>query len=191
MTKKNELTKKSISESFISLIRTHPIEKITVRMIMEEVGLSRKTFYYHFQDIDDLIEWIFHEEIRKYFDWEQGKNVRERELYHGLFNLLEDFEQERKFLGKAFGLEGPNSLKENIRSTLELVLHDLVSQKHPRAMRNPAKVDFVIAIYCSATIGVIEDWIAGHLTYPLSEAMEIMREMISSSIIVIENGKDV
>jgi AcrR family transcriptional regulator len=56
-----------------------PLDKITVIDIVTDCGVNRQTFYYHFQDIYDLIEWLFLDEAsvalagqKTYETWEQG-----------------------------------------------------------------------------------------------------------------------
>ena len=51
-------TKKAIIESFLYLASKKPLEKITVRDIVDDCGINRNTFYYHFQDIFAVLEEI-------------------------------------------------------------------------------------------------------------------------------------
>ena len=44
-------TKQAIQASFLKLLDTYPLRDITVRMITEDCGINRKSFYYHYQDI--------------------------------------------------------------------------------------------------------------------------------------------
>ena len=55
-------TQKAIKESFIKLLNEKPLNKISVKDIVEECGINRNSFYYHFQDIPTLIEEIITEE---------------------------------------------------------------------------------------------------------------------------------
>ncbi|MBR5944301.1 MAG: TetR family transcriptional regulator, partial [Lachnospiraceae bacterium] len=48
-------TQKAIKESFIKLLNEKPLNKISVKDIVEECGINRNSFYYHFQDIPTLI----------------------------------------------------------------------------------------------------------------------------------------
>lgn len=52
------LTKKAIITSFMQLASKKPLEKITVRDIVDDCGINRNTFYYHFQDIYAVLEEI-------------------------------------------------------------------------------------------------------------------------------------
>ena len=51
--------KKVIADAFYRLLETKSIDKITVKMLIKECGISRQTFYYHFHDIMDVLEWMF------------------------------------------------------------------------------------------------------------------------------------
>ena len=51
-------TKQAIQASFLKLLDTYPLRDITVRMITEDCGINRKSFYYHDQDIPALLEQI-------------------------------------------------------------------------------------------------------------------------------------
>ena len=57
-------TKQAIAESLKHHLLRKPITKITINDITEDCGISRMTFYYHFNDIYDLVEWVCTEEAR-------------------------------------------------------------------------------------------------------------------------------
>ena len=52
-------TRKAIMDSFMKLVDQRPISKITIKDIVEDCGVNRNTFYYHFADIPALIEAIW------------------------------------------------------------------------------------------------------------------------------------
>lgn len=63
-------TQKAIKETFIQLLEERPLSEITIKDIVEECGINRNSFYYHYQDLPSLIEEIMKEEaesiIQKY-----------------------------------------------------------------------------------------------------------------------------
>lgn len=64
-------TKKTLSASLKKCMERKPLSKITVTDIVNECGLNRKTFYYHFQDVPDLLKWTLEQEavdVVKEFD---------------------------------------------------------------------------------------------------------------------------
>ena len=61
-------TKTLLSEALISLLKKKSISKITVSELVNLCDINRKTFYYHFTDIYDLLEWYLNNEIQKVLD---------------------------------------------------------------------------------------------------------------------------
>ena len=55
-------TKKAIQASFIKLLNQRPLSQITVKDIVEDCGVNRNTFYYHFRDLHALIEELVTDE---------------------------------------------------------------------------------------------------------------------------------
>lgn len=73
------MTKKALANSLKRLMRKKPLQKITIKDIVSDCGVNRQTFYYHFQDIYDLLDWIYETEIiddmheyKTYEKWQQG-----------------------------------------------------------------------------------------------------------------------
>ena len=54
-------TRKAIMEAFMQLLDQRPLNKITIKDVVEVCGINRNTFYYHFEDIPALIEAIVQE----------------------------------------------------------------------------------------------------------------------------------
>lgn len=58
----SNLTRNAIIKSFLHLLNEKPVSKITVKDIVEDCGINRNSFYYHFQDLPALIEALLHYE---------------------------------------------------------------------------------------------------------------------------------
>ena len=64
-------TKKKLAASLKKFMMSKSLNKITVTDIIKDCGVNRKTFYYHFEDIYDLLKWILEQEaveVVKKFD---------------------------------------------------------------------------------------------------------------------------
>ncbi len=64
----SQTTKKALAASLKKLLEKQPLSKITVTDITEDCEVNRHTFYYHFQDVYDLIDWIYENEAIKPLD---------------------------------------------------------------------------------------------------------------------------
>lgn len=60
-----DFTKKAIRNSFVKLLNEKPLKQISVRDIVDDCGVNRNTFYYHFQDIPQLVETIIQEDAAR------------------------------------------------------------------------------------------------------------------------------
>ena len=59
----SQITKKALAQSLKNLLLKKPLNKITINDITDDCGINRMTFYYHFKDIYDLLEWIYTNEV--------------------------------------------------------------------------------------------------------------------------------
>ena len=58
-------TKESLGAALKQMLTVKPIDKITVKDLVEICGVNRQTFYYHFDDVYDLLEWVFEEDANR------------------------------------------------------------------------------------------------------------------------------
>lgn len=72
-------TKRALAASLKRLLETTPLDKITIQNLVDDAEVSRKTFYYHFQDIYDLLEWGLEDESQRILEgpitedtWQRG-----------------------------------------------------------------------------------------------------------------------
>ena len=108
MVNKGEMTRELLGAGLKSLMLQKSFDKITIKMITDEAGVIRPTFYNHFKDKYELLEYIFHEEIGKKIQ-EILQDGMERESMKLLFLLLE---REKEFYQKAFLVTGQNGFEE-------------------------------------------------------------------------------
>ena len=55
--------KSVIADTFSEMLEKEDIDKITVTRLIAQCHISRQTFYYHFKDIMDVLEWTFRRAI--------------------------------------------------------------------------------------------------------------------------------
>ena len=57
--------KKIFVDTILNMLQTKSLNSITVTDIVNQCGVSRQSFYYYFDDIYDLIEWIYMQETER------------------------------------------------------------------------------------------------------------------------------
>lgn len=98
-------TKKAILESFLHLLGKKPIDKITVRDIVDDCGINRNTFYYYFQDIYAVLEDLIHS-LFEQIEGEQTLPVTLCRFYALLADFTERYPHAAKSLALSLGFEG-------------------------------------------------------------------------------------
>ncbi len=93
-------TKAKMAEAVKSLMNTKSFDKITVSDITTECGIHRQTFYYHFQDRYELVDWIIYNELLVPF----MEGLTFANMYSRFNALLETIESEKSFYQRAMRL---------------------------------------------------------------------------------------
>ena len=91
-------TKQALEESLKHMLLKKPLDRITIRDITEDCGVSRMAFYYHFKDIYDLVEWACIEDASKAL---QGKKTYET-WQEGLLQIFEAVLENKPFILNAY-----------------------------------------------------------------------------------------
>lgn len=81
-------TKQALSETFKSLLEIRTIDKITVKDIVTQCGVNRQTFYYHFCDIYDLMEWTLETDIKVFLADADTLKAEWKEQIYQLYRFL-------------------------------------------------------------------------------------------------------
>ena len=141
----SQVTKRALEASLKNLLLQKPLSKITISDITEDCGINRMTFYYHFKDIYDLVEWSCH---KTYETWQQG--------FLQLFKAVQD--------NKPFIMNVYHSVsREQVENYLYKVTYDLLEgvveeQAQGMSVRDEDKA-FIATVYKYAFVGLMLDWI--------------------------------
>ena len=101
-----ERNKLAIAEAMKTLMRSSPIEKITIRQIQEAAGVSRRSFYRYFRDKFDLLEWIYNYEFCRYVEV-----LPEKSIWDYYPDILRTLRSDPEFYCSAFVFTGQNSFR--------------------------------------------------------------------------------
>ena len=110
----SELTKLALAKSMKKLMAKNPMSKITIADITESYDLSRKSFYYHFKDKFDLVNWIFYTEFISVV-----KDSPSDDIWELLESICKYLYQNKSFYCNALKVKGQNSFSEYFIEVLE------------------------------------------------------------------------
>ena len=152
---KHDRAKYKLAASIKECMKTTPVDRITVKDIVEGSGLTRQTFYRNFKDKYDLINWYFDKLVLQSFEQiGMGNTVGE--------SLTQKFEfilNEKAFFTEAFRSDDYNSVKEH---DFELILQfykDLIARKTSRPLEE--EMEFLLEMYCRGSVYMTEKWVLG------------------------------
>ena len=90
----SNVTKRALEQSLKNLLLKKPLTKITIGDITEDCGINRMTFYYHFKDIYDLVEWACLEDARRALDEKKTYDTWQQ----GLLQIFEAVQENKPFI---------------------------------------------------------------------------------------------
>lgn len=152
----SQLTKRALEESLKRLLLTKPLNKITIADITSDCGISRMTFYYHFQDIYDLVEWACEEDAARAIAGNKTADTWQT----GLLDTFLALRENKSFIASIYH----DMSREQVERFLVPVVSDLVksvvdehaARRHVREQDR----DFIARFFAHALIGTVLDWIA-------------------------------
>lgn len=169
-----------LAESFKELALKQPIEKITIKEITDKAGVIRPTFYNHFQDKYDLLEWIIDKELLEPVE----PLIQNGMINEALVLLFGSIERDKEFYTRASRLEGQNSFGSIAQSCVERVLLQVIKgQAEGRKSRYVWLTPERIAeYYAQSMCYVVITWIRSGMTISSRELAEIYNYMIKRSM---------
>lgn len=170
-------TETAIIDSFWQLLDEKPYNKITVKNIIERCQVNRNTFYYHFQDIPDLLERIVKQEADKII-----KNHNQFESFGDCITPLIQITLSRKnaILNIYHSVHRDIFLNHLNRMTLYFVEKyiNILTKDLPMY---PHDKDLLIRFYKSALIGIFLDWLDENMSYDIAEAFSRISDLFAGT----------
>ena len=174
-------TKQALAESLKKLMRAKPFSKITVTEIVNDCGVNRKTFYYHFEDIYALLRWIFEEEavniIRKFYllnDYDEAMEF-----------IYEYISENKDLLRNAYDAFGSVELSSFFHMSfvgLNESLIESVEQKMHKRLPERTR-EYLCEFLTEASGGLLLNIISGNMHFDRSKDMMPVSSIIWASIV--------
>ena len=149
-------TQKFIMSTFMQLLESESLDKITVRDIVEECEINRNTFYYHYSDIYDLLDDVFRVETEKFMSEDVDENT----------TFGEEYERAARFVlkyKKAILHIYDSKKRDVLQNYLETLAFSFISRfvkKEADGYGLPDEdIDYITGFYTHAIVGKKLGWI--------------------------------
>lgn len=151
----SNITKRALANALKEVMEEKPFEKISISDICERCEMNRKSFYYHFKDKYDLVNWIFDTEclmIAKFNQYERRIDL--------MLELCQYFYENRRFYRSALQVRGQNSFLDHFHELARMMvivrLEDVMEQQQIQKLPDFC-VNFVADGFTCTMVRWIED----------------------------------
>ena len=168
----SQITKKALASSLKKMLTTKRLDKITVTDITNDCEVKRQTFYYHFQDIYDLLEWMFESDGMRVLEGKKTYSTWQM----GYLQILNYMKENQKFIINVYNSLSRDYLEKFLyRETYEL-LHNVLEEQTDHIFLNAENKEFIVSFYKYAFVGLTLEWIEGGM----KESVENITERLST-----------
>lgn len=164
------LTKRALSAAMKELMVEQPFSKISVGDICERCEMNRKSFYYHFKDKYDLVNWIFDTEFIAFARKKEYTNIRDF-----LVDLCTYFYENRAFYQRALQITGQDSFVDHFLELMEpLITSQLTGQMSADSDLDAFHIEFLT----HALVGTIKRWIIDKSSIPPQKFVDMLERCV-------------
>lgn len=144
-------TKILISNAFFDLALSKSIDKITVKDIVENCGITRQTFYYHFQDIMDVIEWSLQQKMNEVLD----KSLKAPSMIEAIKILASLLSEHPDFINKLLNSQKREQTERLLISTVRSYLQEMIEKKELFMDMKRSDVEISKKFFSYAIVGTL------------------------------------
>ncbi|HAS38353.1 MAG TPA: hypothetical protein DCY31_06055 [Ruminococcaceae bacterium] len=157
-------TKLMLAESLRNLMRKKPLDKIKIHEIVDACGVNRQTFYYHFQDIYALVEWMYQHDAVELIE-KNNKDILNGEIgtrddWDGIINALFKYiEEHRNEILSVINSRARVYFSNFVYEGLKASVRRVVDVKSENIQVDEYYKNFISNFYAIALGGIVQSWL--------------------------------
>lgn len=171
-------TKLALEASLKKLLLHKKIDKITINDLTADCGISRMSFYYHFKDIYDLIEWVCVEDGKRAL---QDKKTYDT-WQEGMQQIFEAVLENKPFILNVYGSVSREKIENYLYKLTYGLIADVVEEKCVGTTLAQEDKVFIAEFYKYGFVGIMLDWIARGMKADYKEIVERMSITLHGNI---------
>lgn len=171
-------TKQALEQSLKKLMQVKALDKITIRDITTDCGISRMAFYYHFKDIYDLIEWVCIEDAGRAL---QGKKTYDT-WQEGLLQIFEAVLENKVFVLNAYRCISRDQMERFLHKLTYDLIRGVVEEKSQGVRISLEDKSFIADFYKYNFVGIMLDWIRQGMTADPRVIVEKMSTTLQGTV---------
>ena len=160
----SEQTKLQLAAALKMLMAQKPMDKITISELTNLCNIQRQSFYYHFEDIYDLLRWMIDNEAISLLKQQEGALLWKE----GLLQLFCYLEENRAVCLCALKSVGRDHLRRFFEADIDAIIHRTIEQLGENiGIQNDldsfVDVEMLTHFYVVALAGMMESWLLGEI----------------------------
>lgn len=173
-------TKKTLADSLKKAMKAKPLSKITVSEIINDCGVNRKTFYYHFEDIYALLKWMLDQEaIEVVKNYDLLVNPEE-----ALAFVIDYVDANKHIIDCAYDSMGRDEMKRFFMTDMYGVVRSIIDSVADEigAIVDDDFKDFLTTFYTEALAGMLINYFQGSERRSREELIDYIQLILQISI---------
>ena len=161
-------TKEALANALKDMLEVKSIDKITVKDLVERCGVNRQTFYYHFDDVYDLLEWVFEHDADKVLPGEIDSDIvatEWKDYVEAYFKYLMD---NKSMVLNIYNSQNRSYMLRYYRDRLRANVHGFAVIASEGQNIDWGDLEFCVDIYVNAVVGLISMWLDNDMNIPAS-----------------------
>lgn len=172
------VTKTMISDAFLELSKVKSIDKITVKDIVETCNITRQTFYYHFQDIMDVIEWSFQQRMEEILE----KSLQIATLQHAVRTLISLVEEHPKMINRLMSSQKREQTENLLFSTVRAYMKEWIDRNELFMDMKRSDIEIALSFFAYAVVGIMLEISLNRKTVDLDMISRQISQLISGEM---------
>ena len=174
----SNITKQALADCLKKLMVEKAFNKIRVDDIVSGCGLTRQSFYYHFKDKYDLMNWVYYTETARFMaPYETLEHWTD-----GLIDLCYYMRQNKAFYKNALNTAGQNSFPEYLNHYISAVTISVIENMLD-AEYDQEKWDFIVSFFATAFVAFIVRWSNNGIKEDPAEYIARIRGLFDGSVL--------
>ena len=174
----SQVTKRALEQSLKNLLLKKPLTKITINDIAEDCGINRMTFYYHFKDIYDLVEWSCLEDARKALE----KNKTYDTWQQGFLQIFETVRENKPFVMNVYCCVHREQVERYLGPLVDRLLLGVINEEADGITVRDEDKQFIAQVYSYIFIGLMLDWIKDDMQQDPGGIVDRLARLIKGSV---------
>ena len=176
----SQVTKRALEQSLKNLLLKKPLTKITVGDITDDCGINRMTFYYHFKDIYDLVEWSCLEDAKRALDEKKTYDTWQQ----GFLQIFKAVQENKPFILNVYRCVHREKVEKYLQPLVDQLLLNVINEEAAGITVRDEDKQFIAQVYSYMFIGLMLDWIKDDMREDPQQIVEKLSKLIKGSVSV-------